>query len=217
MRSISDIVNEIVKNQPLFEECLSKKIVNFSGLARILKPEIERQLYKSVKEGAIVMALKRLEKKLEKEKEGRKKFLKILDLTLKSNLVILTYANSPTLLEKARIFQIELKEKEEVFILSNGIRETSFTTSSEITAKVKKYFKNEKLIFEKTNLSAITIRLPKEMVFIPGSYYQILKILAWENINLIDIFSTTSELTLIVEDKDVSRAFSNLKNLKIQK
>ena len=63
------------------------------------------------------------------------------------------------------------------------------------------------------NLSSITIHLPKEVVYIPGVYYQVLKMLAWENINVIEVLSTYTELTVIVENKNINQAFSTLKKL----
>ncbi len=63
-----------------------------------------------------------------------------------------------------------------------------------------------------TNLSSITIRTPKEWVYTPGGDYAILKRLAWENINIVEILSTYTELTIIFDNKDVDKAFSVLKN-----
>ena len=78
---------------------------------------------------------------------------------------------------------------------------------------IEKRFGKEKLVAKFHNLSSITIRLPKEVVYIPGVYYQVLKRLAWENINVIEVLSTYTELTVIVENKDVDQAFSTLKKL----
>lgn len=211
MRSVGDVINEIIRNYPLLEEGLSKGIINLSALARELKPNIEKRLLKLVKEGAIVMALKRAKEKLTREK--KKKFLNILDLTVRSNLSILTFANSNTLLGKIKNLQQNKSQKKElVFIISENIRETTFLVSSVLMNLIKKTLKDERPIIELSNLSAITLRLAKETVLKPGIYYQILKMLTWENINIVEIFSTYTELTIVIDDKDVTKAFSVLKN-----
>ena len=46
----------------------------------------------------------------------------------------------------------------------------------------------------------------------PGVYYSILKQLAWEGINLVEVSSTYTELTLILHEKDINRAFSIIHN-----
>ena len=85
--------------------------------------------------------------------------------------------------------------------------------SSEIVAETKRIFKEETLASNINNLSSITIRLPGEVVYIPGTYYRILKMFAWENINIIEVLSTYTELTIVLENKNVDRAFTSLKNL----
>ncbi|NCP52445.1 MAG: ACT domain-containing protein, partial [Flavobacteriales bacterium] len=74
-------------------------------------------------------------------------------------------------------------------------------------------FKNEKIIQESTGLSSLTIKLPSENSDVSGIYYFILKKLAWEGINILDIISTMHEFTIIVNDENIDRAFSILKNI----
>ena len=65
MITIPEIVEKIIKKSSFLEEGLSKKFINLSALSRIIKPEIEKELYKKVENGAIIMALKRLSNKLD--------------------------------------------------------------------------------------------------------------------------------------------------------
>ncbi len=214
MISVSDALTEIIKSYPLIEEGLSRGIINYSAFAREIKPQIEKRLYKSVKEGAIVMALKRISENLAKNRSKKARPVNLTDLTVRSNLCELTFQNSDTLPDKTgTLFSKISNEKDILCTLSEGVRETTFIISSEIASKTKEIFKEETLIAQINNLSSISIRLPKEIVYIPGVYYQILKILAWENINIIEVLSTYTELTVIVESKDVDLAFSALKNL----
>ena len=213
MISIKDALGEIIQSYPFIEEGLSKGIVNYSAFAREIKPQIEKRLYKDVKEGAIVMALKRISEKLSK-KRSKESNINLTDLTVRSNLSEYTFLNSETLPKKiSELFSQILNEKDILCALSEGVRETTFIVSSGLTNKIEKIFDQEKLVAKFYNLSSITIRLPKEVVYIPGVYYQILKRLAWENINVIEVLSTYTELTVIVENKDVDQAFSTLKKL----
>ena len=75
-------------------------------------------------------------------------------------------------------------------------------------------FKNETLIGMQDNLSDICINLPKGNSKIVGLYYQIFKRLAWENLTLYEVISTTNEFTILVEDHLVDKAFSVIKGLK---
>lgn len=213
MISIADALNDIIKSYPLIEDGLSRGLINYSAFAREVKPQIEKRLYKDIKEGAIVMALKRISERLSRKTTERQS-LDLTDLTVRSNLSELTFLNSETLPEKTRkLFNDVAGQRDIVCTLSEGIRETTYIVSSEIVSNVKRIFQGETLVSEIKDLSSVTIHLPKEVVYIPGVYYQILKMLAWENINAIEVLSTFTELTIVLENKDVDRAFSVLKSL----
>lgn len=214
MISISDALEEVIQGYPLIEEGLSKGIINYSAFAREIKPQLEKRLYKDIKEGALVMALKRISLKLSERKGVKNIPFTLSDLTVKSNLSEYTFENSETLLEKQRqLFNANIHKKDTFFTFTQGIWETTLIASSEIAKKIKTIFAGENMTAHINNLSSITIRTPKEMVYTPGVDYNILKRLAWENINIVEILSTYTELTMIFEDKDVEKAFSILKRL----
>lgn len=213
MISISDALNEIIASYPFIEEGLSRGLINYSAFAREVKPQIEKRLYKSVKEGAIVMALKRISNQLI-QKQPKNETINLTDLTVRSNLSAYTFLNSDSLPEKIRLLFNTIDNKKDLFCaLSQGARETTFIVNSEIRNNIKKVFINETKVNEITGLSSVTIRLPKEVLYTPGVYYQILKRLAFENINVIEILSTYTEVTIIIETKDVEKAFSVLKQI----
>lgn len=89
--------------------------------------------------------------------------------------------------------------------------ETGIIINQEGKSLIKKIFSQQEIVKTIENLAAITIRLPAENLFTPGVYYFILKVLAWEKINIIEVLSTYCEFTIIVKNKDIDRAFSILK------
>jgi hypothetical protein len=64
MITVSEAVEQIVKSSPFLEEGLSKKIVNLSSLARVIKSQVEEVTLKEVSQEAIMMALKRLSSRI---------------------------------------------------------------------------------------------------------------------------------------------------------
>lgn len=209
MISIADALEDILKSYPLIEEGLTKGIINYSAFAREIKPLIEKKLYKNIKVGAVVMALKRISQGLPKTIPQHK--LNLNDLTVRSNLSEYTYLNSPTLPNQTNQLFIKSSEEKDIFCnFSEGTRETTFVVSPSLIKTLEDLFKEEKLVVKIPNLSSITIMLPKEVVYIPGVYYQILKMLAWENVNVIEVLSAYTELTIVVGSKDIDKAFSIL-------
>ena len=65
MKTISAVVEHYIKKKPFLQTALAQGIINLTSLSRQIKPEIAEELGKDVKDGAIVMALKRLSDDLE--------------------------------------------------------------------------------------------------------------------------------------------------------
>ncbi len=215
MITISEVVEGIVRRSSFLEEALSLGIVNLSSLARKIKPEVEKELMKKVRDGAIIMGLKRLSTKIKKiHKKQRDFFSSPPDLMVRSNLVEITIPNSGLLLSKQKRLLEEIKFIQNYFItFTQGIYETTIIVSKNLEDKLLKIFEDEKIISKFENLSSITIQLPEGSALVPGIYSFILKSLAWEGINLIEVVSTFNEFTIILENKNTDKAFSILKKI----
>ncbi|MGH1387312.1 aspartate kinase [Kordia sp.] len=217
MKTISSIVEEYIKTKPFLSSALSQGIINLTSLSRLIKPEIEHQLGKEVKNGAIVMALKRLSSELEFRVTHRVlKFVRnIGEITVRSSLNDYTFKVSETLLKNQALFMSEIESLNTVFYTSSrGVNESNIVVSSEVAEKVGKFFKNEILLEKQENLSSITVKLPKDNVTVPGIYYFIFQRLSWEGVNIYEVISTTNEFTILVNDEQVDKAFTVIKNLK---
>lgn len=215
--TVSDSVSEIVSRKPFLEEALASGLINLSSLARDIYPEVSQRMEKEVKHGAIVMALKRLKPDVNYQINERIKQVVDLmgDITVRSNLADYTFRNSDTLTKnQTHLLNIISKRKEIFYTFSQGIYETTIILSDIIADDIMEIFKDEYLTFKIANLSSITIKLPEENTSVFGVYYHILKKLAYEGINILEIVSTTHEFTVIVNDRDVDAAFSVLKRLK---
>ena len=214
MISISQVVEELIRRAPSLETALASDIINYSSLARNLKPQIEKKLLKEVKEGAIVMALKRVSLKLRESLPKGEEILKMLgDITIRSNLVDYTFLSSPTLGIAQNTIIEKTKDRKDVFMtITHGISQITIVASQSLEADIKEIFKAETPICTLENLSSLTIKIPLEATKMPGVLYSILKLLAWEGISLTEMISTFTELSIILDNKDIERAFSLLKN-----
>lgn len=217
MQTISECVYKLVSHQPFILEALQKGIINISSLARIMKPEIEEILKKDVQPGAIIMSLQRYtqEKEVTISRKLKLCLNNISDIFVRSGLSEFTYKNSETLFNRYVTFVNKISLSNEVFFTYvHGLFETDYVVSNSLVKKFNDFFEKEIKVSAETNLSSITLRLPKMNVQTPGFYYHILQALAWDGINIINIISTTNEFSIIVRDADVEKAFSVIKKLK---
>ena len=75
-------------------------------------------------------------------------------------------------------------------------------------------FEKETCINNVLDLASITIKLPVNNLEQSGIYYFILKQLAWADIALQEVISTTNEMTIVVKENDINETFGILMNLK---
>jgi hypothetical protein len=217
MKTISSVVEQYIKSKPFLLSSLSQGIINLTSLARIMLPELETHLGKDIKQGAVVMSLKRLSEELDfKINYKISKVLKnIGEITVRSSLTDFTFISSDTLLANQAKLISEINKQQDIFYTSSrGVNETNIVTSTSVEPLVETIFKNEKLTHKIENLSSITVKLPKENISTPGVYYYIFQRLAWEGVIIHEVISTTNEFTIIVSDEQIDTAFKVMKDLK---
>jgi hypothetical protein len=217
MNTISSVVEQYIKSKPFLLTSLSQGIINLTSLSRIMMPELQSHLGKEVKQGAIVMALKRLSEELDfKINYKISKVLKnIGEITVRSSLTDYTFVISDTLLENQARLLAEINRKQDIFYTSSrGVNETNIVVSASIASIIDTIFRSEKLTHKIEDLSSITVKLPQENISTPGVYYYIFQRLAWEGIIIHEVISTTNEFTIIVSDDQIDIAFKVIKDLK---
>jgi hypothetical protein len=217
MLSIPEVVEEIIRKMPFIEEALADNLINVSSLARQILPEIRDKVKRDVKEAAVVMAIKRMEPGAYRKMQSKiNNFLiNIGDVVVRSNLAESTYSNSSRLFQKqAELLNKTATKKESFCTFSQGVNESTIIISNDLLDELGTLMGGENCVSSNKGLSSITLKLPKENTQISGIYYYILKKLAWENINIVEIISTTHEFTLIVRDEDIDRAFSIMMRIK---
>ncbi|MGA9269937.1 MAG: hypothetical protein WBV45_04895 [Lutimonas sp.] len=217
MKTIQETVETIIKRTPFIEEAMQDKLINVSSLARLIQPEVEQLLGKPVKTGAVMMSINRMSpiEILKIRKNVKSLSLKLGDFIVRSDLFDYTFKNSNTLpLNISKIFARIGNNRESFFTVSQGIFETNIVISANLKPEVDDIFKEEELINSMSKLASITIKLPKVNLEQSGIYYFILKQLAWANIPVQEVISTTHEITLVVKEEDINRTFSILIDLK---
>jgi aspartokinase len=204
MITVPTATKTIIQRSRYLSEALSKNLINFSSLARYIKPELENMLGKKISDASVLMAIQRISKDFKPKYSSENIFNNPPSLTIHSGLFLLTYLGN----------QINLVRNTGDFVLmTHGINETTLVANAKLQKQINESL-NEKLIKTQiNNLAAITIELPKQAIKNPSVYYFFLKSLAWEGINVMQIFTTAEELTLIVMEKDLKTALGIIQSL----
>lgn len=217
MKTIQETVETIIKRTPFIEEAMQDKLINVSSLARLIQDEVEHTLGKTVKPGAIMMSINRMSpiEIIKIRKNIKSLSLKLGDFIVRSDLFDYTFKNSNTLPKQISLIFAKIgSNRESFFTVSQGIFETNIVISSNLKEEIDTIFQDEERISFMSKLASITIKLPKKNIEQSGVYYFILKQLAWANIPVQEVISTTHEITLVVKEEDINKTFSILIDLK---
>ncbi|MFA4873049.1 MAG: hypothetical protein WC659_03885 [Patescibacteria group bacterium] len=216
MTTISQVVQDLIDRSPFLSEVLYADMVNISGVARQLRPQIEKKLLEEISEEAVAMALHRIKRKLKPPTSNVEVLKDSKNITVRSNLVEFMFLNSPSVINiHQEILKKTENKKDTFFNISVGLTEATIIVSSELEKDVEKILKNQKNVVKVKDLSSITIKLSTKMTLTspPDVYYLILKALAWNGIGVIEVISIGWELNMFFMNTDVDQAFSVIKSI----
>jgi aspartokinase len=212
MVTVSHVAQKLVRDRVFVLEAMSRGIVSFGSLAEQLKPDIEKELGKKVKHHAIVMALRRYAESL-KEK-SKVTFDYTSEIILKTDICDIAVRRSPTLLDKLKqLYDTVDFETGDILNVVHGRYEVTIVTNERYREKALKFLKGEKILNVETGLVSLTLTLSKDFLYTPGVIFNIVRNLAWDNINIFEIVSTNTELTFILNKEDAVRGYEVLERV----
>lgn len=213
MVTISNVVKHILIKNVFLQEAIDHRIVSFNKLAIELKPEIEDALGKKVKTNSIVMALRRYSEKFEaKEKDAPFKYFR--ETLLKSDVCYIIVEDSSSCLNKIQNLYNNIDFKRGgIFNIVQGNYEVGIITNQRHKVKLLELLDEEKILKVLEDLVVISLTYSKDYLQTPGVMYNVLRFLAWENINVLSIISTQTELSLLISRKDTTRCYEALNRL----
>lgn len=215
MVTIPEAVAALVRKSPFLEEAMARGWLNLSAVARSLRPAVEEEVQKRVKDGAVTIALNRLAASRSARARPLKRFFRTApDLMVRSNLFEVTYANAPRAPQRPKLFLEKSGGRTAPFLtITQGINETTIIAGRELRDRILAAFKGSIRIALLDDLSSVSVLLPPGSAVIPGIYSYILKALAWDGIPVIEVVSTSNEFTIVLEDRNIDTAFSRIKRL----
>ncbi len=207
-------VKRIVGERPLLQEGLRQGIISYAALAERLKPAVEQQTGKEASDAAIIMALRRHSEGLKSSDVREIRFAQHTELILKTNLVYFSAKRSPQLFRKLEaLYRSFNRDTDDTFNVINGNHEISIITNEKNEGKVADALGSEHLTTKERNLVSISMNLEKDFAYTPGVLFAVTRKLYWDNINIFEVVTTATELTLIFQKKDSMRAYASIEEL----
>ena len=82
-----------------------------------------------------------------------------------------------------------------------------------VKERVIGFLKGEKVLNVEKDLVSLTLTYGKDFLQTPGVVFNVVRNIAWENINIFEIVSTNTELTFILYKKDAIKGYNALEKL----
>ncbi|RMF89349.1 MAG: hypothetical protein D6733_06485 [Methanobacteriota archaeon] len=205
--NLSEATRRVLARYPYLDTYMSMEVVNNRGLARLILPEVARELGGSPNIQSVVTALRR------QSKAGKRPVRTRLDHILAESSVNLRYdmaAVTVTVGEKdlERIRGRLLTEG--TYILLQGMESLTIVADEGLIAKIRERL-GESALEVYSNLAIVVVKSPKEITRTPGVLAYLANILALEKINIVEMMSSHAETAFIVEERDALRTVEVLR------
>ncbi len=212
MHTLTDILEELIADSPFLQFGLQRKLLNLSSLSRELRPQIEIRAKKEVKDGAILMALSRLQRTMKTHTPQREQ-VRIKNITIQTGLSIYTYTKTKEVHQEVSKLFVALQKDNAYITICEGLQEITMLLDTAHTPQVKQ-FVPQKPKHHQDKLAALGLTFDERLYLsTPGIICFVLQQLLLQSINLIEVSSTYTGLTLYVAEEHAKLAFETLYRL----
>ncbi len=208
--SLAQTVQFFVENDPSVQDALERNYGNFSAIARLLKPKVEKFLGKTVTFEGMITSVKRVKTTY----VPRMEYLEVVAgsiINLRTDVAKISLEKTRRNLERARLLSADFPEA--FFQVLEGATTLTLITDQSIFVNVRSMFRTEELLDEKQNLAAIIVQSPKGIVNTPGCIVAFYNPISRRRINIEETVSCHTETIIVLRMDDAAKAFSLLTEL----
>ena len=210
MIKVSQTVREIIFQDDIALLAMESGILNLSAYAERIVSEVEDKTFKSVKKGTIVVALTRIAEECKNQATVRPKIF-LDDLSIRSPLCDVTFHKTEETRNKLKNLHQKISINENAFFtVTQSMSEITIIAPQALLPAVLKHFEGKpKAVY--SELAGITVRFSEEYLDVPNILYTLQSAMAVHQINFIEIVSTYTEFSYILEKKYLEIATQALK------
>jgi len=199
---------------PYVKDALILGILNYSAFARLVLPEIEKELGRKVRREAIVIATQRYQQRLKGnvKSENLRQLISKTTISLRSDIIDVSLKRNNRTHQIINELMTKVEwEEDDIFFVVQGRHEVELYIDRRTYQEFKKELSKMDTLRTIENLVMIVINEPPgELVTTPGFLHFITGIFALNGINLPQIVSTQSDMILMVDNKDASKGYDLL-------
>jgi aspartokinase len=209
-KNITKSVRAIIDNDLSFQDAMQRGYCNLSAMARIIKPSIDAIAGTDVSIESIVTALKRTRKDYKVPYASVEPIVAGSKISLRTDVAKLSIVKNKKTIEK--IAKPLTVHYDSFISVSESVNSVTLIFDQLILENMKGVF-NDDLLEVESNLAAIIVQSPEEIIKTPGCALIFFNQLARRHVNIEDTISCYTDTIMLVNMNDVAKAFNALTEL----
>ncbi len=209
--SLSELVRRIIDSDPELRQCIERGVVNYSEVARRIKPAVEEVIGGQVSIDAVKTAVMRYARRLRGKSEQRSRLVKVLaesSLELRTDVAVATL--KLTALEKIANRVSSLLGSARLLLLLQSLTTVTVIASSDAMRDILSQIPRSDVLDYQESQTAIIIVSPREVITTPGFIAYVAELLASNGINISQIESVYTDTVIVLSRQDALKAFTLL-------
>ncbi|HZW57753.1 MAG TPA: hypothetical protein VFF30_15800 [Nitrososphaerales archaeon] len=209
--SISRTVKTVIDNDLSMQDAIGRRYGNYTAIARLIKPKVERELGRKVNFESLVTSVKRVKPRIQLASAGIEGVLAESIVNVRTDVAKLSLEKSKRSLEASR--NLMASYQEEFLQVSESNSAITMIFDQKLLETVHKKFNDDDILDEQSNLAAIIVHSPSEIVRTPGVVLSIYAKIAENHVNIEDTVSCFTDTIVVIRMEEVARTFSVLTDL----
>lgn len=211
MRRISEALKDILEGHHILTFGFHHSLFNLSKLSAFLRPHIAARLKRDVSESAILMSLSRMQRvgKSKRSSAFRSSPLEIRHLNIHSDLCVLTFSKNRATHKALNVLHGKIQSADGYMTITEGMAESTIIIGKKFLPLVDQICE-ERPKYKNLNVAAVGVIFDEKYLKIPGFIHRIVQLMSIQNINLVELASTSTELILYIASDDIKLAFDTL-------
>ena len=201
MRGILDL-------DPCLHDCVVERVVNFTELARRIRPLVEESVGGRVAVDSVKMALIRYAERRGGEHDWRSSVMRLLArsrVEARTGIAVVTV--SVAVLPKLVRLAEALLGRARIFTVMQALTTVTIIVDEEHLDQVVGLIGRENIVELLKDQAAVIIVSPREVITTPGFLAYVTGVLARNGINITQVESCHTDTIIIVSKRDLYRAF----------
>jgi aspartokinase len=211
MKKTSDVLESVISSNAELFFGFNHGLFNLTQLATFLKPIVAARAKRDVSDKALLMALSRMQRQRSSPATKRGVDFAIERVSVNTDLYIATfYKNRENHTAVVSLYK-QVHKRDGYMSVSESSSEITVILDEEFQDAMRELFPTKPLAEHKGAVS-IGIRFHKRFLQVPGYLYRVLQVLTLQNINILELSSTMTEIAVYVDQRDTQLALATIIN-----